>query len=455
MQQNFARDREQAWPYLLRRQRRRYGEEHARLDEYVTANQIPPWGDMEDIDLEIIYAPRDGSDESRPFIPALPNDEFSLERTHGVTHAFGRQLGEDGRETLWMHFLAGVALVDEPNEQSEWIKWGFALTWLPKTASCDDTVLVQLRGVYSVVMVTFAPPDKVAHALSDFIDSRRWTNATVDPYVLVDIALLSWYRFLDRLVWGVTTLVRIEEQDVFDRTRLLLSDESSVGNLDLHRLHTSAKNAVFMLEALDAALRLVEAAVSAHEDWAPRDNTVSENTHRNLRHRLELFHSTRLRVLSCQASINNTVNLASHINTARDSRANIRSSRSMHIISIIGLVFIPFNTITAVFGTQFFTPQADGDHIAVDRDSWILFAISVPVTVFILAIWMAIEHGDSHKPDRDHHDSALRSIRDPHIVERRSHLSPVARPVITADDKLRRRRTAAASLHMRREKARR
>lgn len=206
-----------------------------------------------------------------------------------------------------MRFLAGVAKVEAPNEQPEWVKWSCALTWLPKAASCDP-VTTQPR-TYSVAMIVFAPPREVFRSLGEFIKSPKWTDATVDPYVLADIVLLSWYHHVDQLAWGVTKLVRNEEKDVFEGTRCLLSDESSVQDIDLHRLHTSAKNSLFMLEALDAAVRVAEAAISAHEPLRQHGRIVPENTHRRLRHRLELFHSTRLRMLSCQARIKNTVDL--------------------------------------------------------------------------------------------------------------------------------------------------
>ena len=56
------------------------------------------------------------------------------------------------------------------------------------------------------------------------------------------------------------------------------------------------------------------------------------------------------------------------------------------------MVFIPFEAITGVFGTQFFTPQAHGQHMDVNPDLWVLFTITIPVTLFIIAIWHVSEH---------------------------------------------------------------
>ena len=97
---------------------------------------------------------------------------------------------------------------------------------------------------------------------------------------------------------------------------------------------------------------------------------------------------------------------AFHINTAHDSRVNLdnsrvnlENSRSVRIISLVGMVFIPFSTITSVFGTQFFTSAPDGDgataakHMHVSPDFWIMWAIAVPVTVIIVGLWRATEQG--------------------------------------------------------------
>jgi hypothetical protein len=146
--------------------------------------------------------------------------------------------------------------------------------------------------------------------LFDFVQSAHWTAATVDPYVLVDIALVSWYHRIDEVAWMVTDLIREDEVDIFKRARMLPSTaKSTVTDLDLHRIHTNAKNAIFMVEALDAAIRIVDLALSDHELSGRRGDKVWENTNLRLQHRRELFHSTRLRTISSQARIKNTVDL--------------------------------------------------------------------------------------------------------------------------------------------------
>ncbi len=80
---------------------------------------------------------------------------------------------------------------------------------------------------------------------------------------------------------------------------------------------------------------------------------------------------------------------AFHINIAHDSRVNLDNSRSVRLISIVGLIFIPFSAITSVFGTQFFS-NGDG-RVNVSPDFWILWLIAIPVTALSLVAWRVTE----------------------------------------------------------------
>jgi hypothetical protein len=52
-------------------------------------------------------------------------------------------------------------------------------------------------------------------------------------------------------------------------------------------------------------------------------------------------------------------------------------------------VFLPFGTITSIFGTQFFTPGSQ--HMDINPDFWVLWVIAIPVTLIILAVWRVTE----------------------------------------------------------------
>jgi hypothetical protein len=198
-----------------------------------------------------------------------------------------------------MHFLVEIPRTNSStpeNRQPEWLKWGFFLTWLP----------TRRAATYTVALIVFEPPVETLERLLEFVRSPNWTDVTVDPYVLVDIALVSWYHRVDKVAWEVTNLIRNDERDIFGYAQKLQSNEWA---LDLHQIHTNAKNAIFMLEALDAAIRQVDMALLEHKSIPKQGEKLWENTHRLLRHRLELFQSTKLRTTSSQARIKNTIDL--------------------------------------------------------------------------------------------------------------------------------------------------
>lgn len=89
---------------------------------------------------------------------------------------------------------------------------------------------------------------------------------------------------------------------------------------------------------------------------------------------------------------------AFHINTVHDSQVNFNNSRSVRIISVVGMVFIPFSAVSTIFGTQFFSAENISDegsmalHMKVNPDFWMLWAIALPLTLIILSIWRLTEY---------------------------------------------------------------
>ncbi|CAP71653.1 uncharacterized protein PODANS_6_60 [Podospora anserina S mat+] len=387
----------------------------SRIQSDVT--ELTRWGGY---DFDMIFAPLDGRYRGPPSgeydqliqLYDIP-DDFVAERERSVTHSFGHQLGENGVETLWMHFLVKIpTTASQPNQHEPWLKWGFVMTWKPKpmTPTERDTVEPE-NSEYCVTFLAFQPPLESIQALVTFILSSTWNHVNNDPYVIVDVALSSWYQRVDSIAWDVTHLVRTDEKRLFERAKILeTTDPSShsrhLSSLDLHGIHTSAKNAIYLTEALDAILRAVDRVLSAHKEllhdpknkWRTEDRTW-ENTHRLLRYRSELFNSTRLRIVSSHERIKNAVDLAFHLNNAQDSRIGMMNSRSVRIISIVGLIFIPFSAASSIFGTQFFSfPDNNEHHMQVNQDIWYLFATAIPVTIGILLLWKASENDQLRLP---------------------------------------------------------
>jgi hypothetical protein len=66
-----------------------------------------------------------------------------------------------------------------------------------------------------------------------------------------------------------------------------------------------------MIESLDAALRSIECVIQAHTNIYKEDLVIWQAVQDALHHRREMFHSTRLRVLSIHQRLKNVINLVS------------------------------------------------------------------------------------------------------------------------------------------------
>jgi len=69
----------------------------------------------------------------------------------------------------------------------------------------------------------------------------------------------------------------------------------------------------------------------------------------------------------------------------------------MRTLSTLAMIFLPISTVSSIFGTQFFTtttsrdPTSDSGTVTsafvVSQKFWLLWTISIPITVVLLAGW--------------------------------------------------------------------
>ena len=107
-----------------------------------------------------------------------------------------------------MHFLVEVPNPDSPNDQPQWIKSGLVLKFSPRSHGHSNA---NSSTVYTVKLIMFRPPVEMFAKAVSFIQSDKWADAIRDPYLLIDLALTSWYERIDEVAWSVTSLVRDDE----------------------------------------------------------------------------------------------------------------------------------------------------------------------------------------------------------------------------------------------------
>lgn len=63
----------------------------------------------------------------------------------------------------------------------------------------------------------------------------------------------------------------------------------------------------------------------------------------------------------------------------------IEDSRSIKIITIVTLIFLPSTVVASFFSTQFV--QIHGDKFRLSRSTWVYFAVTIPLTMLTIAAW--------------------------------------------------------------------
>lgn len=100
-------------------------------------------------------------------------------------------------------------------------------------------------------------------------------------------------------------------QRMFKQSAAFEEEGSDPVSVDYSYIHAVSKDAIHLLEGVDATLRSLECTIQAHSE-TPATNAFAWGSARdNLRLRRELFHSTRLRLLSIDHRLKNVINLVS------------------------------------------------------------------------------------------------------------------------------------------------
>ncbi|KAM5451273.1 hypothetical protein MaudCBS49596_003979 [Microsporum audouinii] len=330
---------------------------------------------------------------------------FVLERAHAVTHSFGASSAKDGSQTVWIHFLCTASSSDA--EKSEWLQSAVVLKW----SVGDGRTPSNKYHKAPVTLICFEPMQGIARRLLQLAETADWKDTLQDPYLLLDMVYESWFLYLDESAWKTNDVCREIEKvrpvpplevntvDAFQGTRDLNSSFPGPPVVDLHHAHTVAKNAIFMLEGLDATLRSLDAAIIYHHEISDIYPTIWRATHNTLLHRRELFQATKLRTISVEKRLTNIINLAFNIDAMRNSRITQRDSYNLKALSLVATVFLPISTVASVFSTPFFessgpsmSPQPGGGKeggttLFVNPKVWVLWAISVPITVVLICGW--------------------------------------------------------------------
>ena len=127
---------------------------------------------------------------------------------------------------------------------------------------------------------------------------------------------------------------------------------------------------------------------------------------------LQVEHAALLNEITCNLKIaSGQLQIIFSLITQRDGRESLRvaaigtsiaamtkdDSFAMRTIAIMTVIFLPSTLVATMFSTGMFSWQAKGDDAVVSSRFWIFWVVSIPLTLAVLATWLAWIHAHQKK----------------------------------------------------------
>ncbi|KAK3393292.1 hypothetical protein B0H63DRAFT_15207 [Podospora didyma] len=362
--------------------------------------------EADSFDLRILIGPMDHHD------PIPPNDMreivgkfgmpscFVAERLANVTYSFGTQEDcNDHKQAAWLHLL-GVIPKDPGVKKNEFgrgkgdgVPTAVYLQWTQDEKQPEEAA--------RVTMLCFNPPRRFLRrirALHANKTSAAWKETLQDPYMLLYLYYEAWCAALVDGCVFITTQARNMERSIFDEAQKVYDlNIEEINGTNMHEAHQIAKSTIFLLESLNAAVRSLNLAISRYAGTpATSERRVlvtgpcASSTRELLEYQRDVIESFRLRMESTEKRLQNAINLAFNIQAQKTSQIMRQDSRTVRVLSVMAMLFLPLGTVASVFSTGFFAQPDDGELVVLPK-FWMLWAIAIPLTVSVLMGWVLWE----------------------------------------------------------------
>lgn len=107
------------------------------------------------------------------------------------------------------------------------------------------------------------------------------------------------------------------------------------------------------------------------------------------------FEGALIRTRALLNRMDNQISLAYNLTQQRDAKISQRNSDSVTTISFLTLLFLPATAFATIFSTPFFKPSEAGFTLKVMPSIVYYWIVTVPVTVFIVAVWNWWRHRET------------------------------------------------------------
>ncbi|KAL4964034.1 uncharacterized protein BDV14DRAFT_201288 [Aspergillus stella-maris] len=200
----------------------------------------------------------------------------------------------------------------------------------------------------------------------------------------------SWHAAFARLIleqydwsfWLLRDLVRGQEKE--------RSKEP-----DFPLLHDILRHLFHYQETIEVAQHTLRMMAEEQVRWRREDTDAVRqnlNTWMSTRSRIlyeeKRAHSLKTRSQSLNDRHQNEINLAFNQVSQGFGHAARSDSRMMTTVAVVSMVYLPGTFVSGLFGTNFFSFQADPGNTWLTADEfWIYWAVTVPLTLATMGVW--------------------------------------------------------------------
>ncbi|KAL4998899.1 hypothetical protein BDV10DRAFT_165999 [Aspergillus recurvatus] len=208
----------------------------------------------------------------------------------------------------------------------------------------------------------------------------------------------SWHAAFARVIleqydtafWLLRDLVRKQE-----KTRALSAHRPN----DFPLLHDILRHLFHYEETIEVAQHTLRMMAAEQDRWRNEDEeNIRQNlgiwmkTRQRILHEEKRAHSLKTRSKSLNDRHRNEINLAFNLVSQSFGRDARTDSNMMKTVAVVSMVYLPGTFVSGLFGTNFFSFQADpGNTWLMANEFWLYWAVTLPLTLATVVIW-AIWH---------------------------------------------------------------
>ncbi|KAF2704947.1 hypothetical protein K504DRAFT_415392 [Pleomassaria siparia CBS 279.74] len=170
---------------------------------------------------------------------------------------------------------------------------------------------------------------------------------------------------------------------------------------DFIHLHELARHVIHSNETLDVAIDTIR-SIRDHQEIIGEDPQVQNRTSALEKHLKRINRRSQ----SLHERLQNEINLAFNLVAQRDSRTMVqigdqarKDSKTMKAVAVVGLIYLPGTFVSGLFGMNFFDFKTDSEQQmwVVSDKMWVYWAVSVPLTLLTVLVWIVAFHGRGAK----------------------------------------------------------